>query len=129
MIANMYASTKQRRQVHATMALSTTARVKRPMPERYVYHDLCEQPRIVVQFRLCTCTHVHSLHSHLTSEHLFEFFMSQGGAKLVDHPLYQKPQLRTKMRSVIPRLLGLCCILVVVMMGCGYVMYSQLAAG
>ena len=98
------------------------------MPERYVYHDLCEQPRIVVQFRLCTCTHVHSLHSHLTSEHLFEFFMSQGGAKLVDHPLYQKPQLRTKMRSVIPRLLGLCCILVVVMMGCGYVMYSQLAA-
>jgi hypothetical protein len=53
----------------------------------------------------------------------------QGGAKLVDHPLYQKPQLRTKMRSIIPRLLGLCCILVVVMMGCGYMMYTQLAAG
>ena len=47
----------------------------------------------------------------------------------MDHPLYQKPQLRTKMRSILPRLLGLCCILVVVMMGCGYLMYSQLAAG
>mmetsp|Transcript_80462 Transcript_80462/g.117958 ORF Transcript_80462/g.117958 Transcript_80462/m.117958 type:complete len:201 (-) Transcript_80462:537-1139(-) len=58
-----------------------------------------------------------------------EAYARAGGAKLVDHPLYQKPQLRTKMRSVIPRLLGLCCILVVVMMGCGYVMYSQLAAG
>ncbi len=39
----------------------------------------------------------------------------QGGAKLVDHPLYEKPKLRTKMRSIIPRLLGLCCILVFVM--------------
>ena len=39
----------------------------------------------------------------------------QGGAKLVDHPLYEKPKLRTKMRSILPRLLGLCCILVFVM--------------
>ena len=41
--------------------------------------------------------------------------MLQGGAKLVDHPLYEKPKLRTKMRSILPRLLGLCCILVFVM--------------
>ena len=33
----------------------------------------------------------------------------------MDHPLYEKPKLRTKMRSIIPRLLGLCCILVFVM--------------
>ena len=35
-----------------------------------------------------------------------EAYDRAGGAKLVDHPLYQKPQLRTKMRSIIPRLLG-----------------------
>ena len=33
------------------------------------------------------------------------------------------------MRSILPRLLCLCCILVAVMVGSGYVMYSQLAAG
>ena len=33
----------------------------------------------------------------------------------MDHPLYEKPKLRTKMRSILPRLLGLCCILVFVM--------------
>eukprot|EP00961_Rhodomonas_salina_P168377 2269706-Rhodomonas_salina.1 len=42
-----------------------------------------------------------------------------GGVKLVDHPLYEAPQLRTSYRSIIPRLCCLCLILLVVCAGSG----------
>ncbi|EKX35422.1 hypothetical protein GUITHDRAFT_155508, partial [Guillardia theta CCMP2712] len=65
----------------------------------------------------------------LDSKESKEAYERAGGVKLVDHPLYKKPALRTSVRSILPRMMCLCLVLVIVCVGSGYVMYVQLASG